>query len=220
MDSKIIVFGVSPFSRMVCALLEAGGKTVAARTAHVRFIPVAAGDGQTDGPPFVAFETLAQTHAPHEHQVIVALEHARANVARAEIAEAAKAMGYNLASYIHPSAQLGEGVTLGEHCLVLEGVIAQYGAHIGANAILGAKCFLGQQVRVQSNVYFGSGVFVDRFAQIGHHCTFGSQVRIAESVNVPNWTQVKAFEDLRESLKQPTLVLDGLRAPGFIVDRR
>lgn len=217
MNRKIIVFGISPFSRMVCALMTSSGATVVARTAHKRYIPA---EEKQDGPPFVAFETLEETFRPNDFEVFVALEHARWNAARAEIARAATLKGFRLASYVHPSAQLGEDVILGEHSLVLEGVIAQYGVRFGANAIIGAKCYFGQQAQVGSHTYFGSGVFVDRFAKIDSHCVLCSQVRVGESVAVPSWTQLKALEDVRTSLSNPTLVHEALRAPGFIIDRR
>ncbi|CAG9274088.1 hypothetical protein [Paraburkholderia unamae] len=216
MSRKIIVFGVGPFSRMVCSLFADSGADAVVRTAHQRFIPQ---DEQGDL-PFVPFEALAQSHPPHEYEVFVALEHARQNAARAEIAETARQQGYRLASYVSPSAQLGAGVVIGEHSLVLEGVIAQYGVQIGDNVIVGAKCFFGQGTEVGKNAYFGSAVFVDRYAKIGSHCTMGSQVRIAESVNVPAWSYLRAFEDVRASSTEPVFVHEALRAAARIVDRR
>ncbi len=216
MSRKIAVFGISPFSRMVCSLLADGGANVIVRTAHQRFIP----QGEQDGLPFVPFEALVDSHPPHEYELFVALEHARQNTARAQIAEAARAMGYRLASYVSPSAQLGEGVVVGEHSLILEGVIAQYGVRFGAGAIVGAKSFFGQGVEVGANVYFGSGVFVDRGARIGSHCVLGSQVRVAERTTVPEWSYYRAFEDVRESSPHAVFRHEELRAAGSIVDRR
>lgn len=216
---KVIVFGTSPFSRMMCALLCSAGIQVVARTAHERFIPPP-NDLDLKAAAFTPFEDLVQTFAPEEHEVLVALEHARWNAARAEIANEAKEKGYRLASYVHPTAQFGPDVTLGEHVMILEGVLAQYGACIGDNAIVGAQCFLGQQANIAADTYLGSLVVVDRFARIQEHCVLGSGVRIGESVNVPAWTQIKAFEDVSVSPTQPTLIHEALREPGFIIDRR
>ncbi|WP_082814172.1 DapH/DapD/GlmU-related protein [Paraburkholderia monticola] len=216
MSRKIVVFGISPFSRMVCALFADSGADTVVRTAHQRFIP----QDEHGDLPFVPFETLAQSHPSHEYEVFVALEHARQNTVRAEIAATAKQQGYRLASYVSPSAQLGARVVIGEHCLVLEGVTAQYDVQFGDNVIVGARCFFGQGTEVGENAYFGSAVFVDRYAKIGHHCTIGSQVRIAESVEVPAWSYLKAFEDVRSSLTEPVFIHEALRASACIVDRR
>ena len=216
MSRKIVVFGISPFSRMVCALFADSGADTVVRTAHQRFIPQ---DAQGDL-PFVPFETLTQSHPPHEYEVFVAMEHARQNKVRAEIAETARQQGYRLASYVSSSAQLSPHVAVGEHSLILEGVIAQYDVRIGDNAIVGAKCFFGQGAEIGENTYFGSAVFVDRFAKIGGHCTIGSQARIAESVTVPAWSYLKAFEDVRSSSTEPVFSHEALRASGRIVDRR
>ncbi|MGF6924158.1 DapH/DapD/GlmU-related protein [Paraburkholderia sp. 40] len=216
MSRKIVVFGISPFSRMVCSLFADSGADTVVRTAHQRFIP----QDEHGDLPFVPFETLPQSHPPHEYEVFVALEHARQNIARAEIAETARQQGYRLASYVSPSAQLGARVVIGEHSLVLEGAIAQYDVRIGNNVIVGARCFFGQGTEIGENAYFGSAVFVDRFSKIGRHCTIGSQVRIAESVKVPAWSYLKAFEDVHSSLTEPVFIHEALRASGRIVDRR
>lgn len=216
MTRRIVVFGVSAFSRMVCSLLTNESSIVVARTAHERFIP----ETTSADLPFVPFEALIDQYPPGEHEIFVALEHARQNAARAELADCAKRQGYRLTSFVSPSAILDANVSVGEHTLILDGVIAQYGVQIGANAIIGAKCFFGQQVLIGANTYFGPSVFVDRFASIGGHCALGSGVRIAESVVVPDWTHLRPFEELRQSPTHPTLVHAALRAPGIVVDRR
>jgi hypothetical protein len=45
-------------------------------------------------------------------------------------------------------------------------------------------------------------------------------VRIAESVKVPAWSYLKAFEDVRSSLAEPVFIHEALRASACIVDRR
>jgi hypothetical protein len=75
MSRKIVVSGIGPFSRMICSLFADSGADTVVRTAHQRFIPQ---DEQGDL-PFVPFETLAQSHPPHEYEVFIALAHARQN---------------------------------------------------------------------------------------------------------------------------------------------
>lgn len=215
--SKVVVFGVNAFARMIAAGFEAfGERRVVAHTVHQRFLT----EPEIGSTPVVAFEKLAEHFDPAEHEIFVAIEHARQNAARGEILDAAKQQGYRLASLISPGAQIAEDVALGEHCLVLENAVIQFGSRIGRNNFLFAHSFFGQGAQVGDHNYFGSGFFADRNVSIGSYSTFGSKVRVAESVQVHDWTFVKPFHDVTETLSAPTFIHSALRAPGRIVDRR
>jgi UDP-3-O-[3-hydroxymyristoyl] glucosamine N-acyltransferase len=215
--SKVVVFGVNAFARMIAAGFEAyGGRRVVAHTVHERFLT----EPRIGSKPAVAFETLSEHFDPAEHEIFVAIEHARQNVARGEILDEAKRLGYRPASLISPGAQIAEDVVLGEHCLVLENAVIQFGARMGRNNFLFAHSFFGQDTRVGDHNYFGSGFFADRNVTIGSFSTFGSKVRVAESVRVHDWTFVKPLHDVNETLSEPTFIHAALRAPGRVVDRR
>jgi len=214
---KLVVFGLGPFADMVVHLFEAqGGRDVVARTVHQAFMPAE----WTGRPPLVPFEALAAHFRPEDHDVYVALEHNRLNAARAEIVASARALGYGLASFVSPTANIAAGVTFGEHCLVMDGAMAQYGASFGENCVIHANAFFGQNCRVGSNNYFSPGFFADRHAQIGSNSVFGSQVRVGESVAVSDWTFVKSFVIVDKSMPVPTFIHSALRTPGHIIDRR
>jgi UDP-3-O-[3-hydroxymyristoyl] glucosamine N-acyltransferase len=217
MKPKVIIFGVGSFAKMVAESFDAfGAGTVVAHCVHQRFMP----GEQLGSLPVVPFETLAQQFDPAEHEIFVALEHARQNAARAEILDQAKQMGYRPASLISPSALLSTDVELGEHCLVLENVVIQFGAKVGRNNFFLANGFIGQGSQVGDHNYFGSAFFADRHSSLGSYCTFGSQVRVAESIRVHDWSFIKPFQDVTESLVCPTLIHPVLRAPGRVIDRR
>ena len=217
MITKLVVFGITPFAEMVAHAFETRlGHEVVAQVAHRRFLPSV----WTAPRPLVAFEEIETRFHPTEHQIFIALEHSRNNLARSEISIAARAKGYRLASFVDPSASLAPGVLVGDHCLILHNVVAQYGVEIGSNVIVGANCFFGQNARIGEDGYYGSGVFVDRFARIGRNCVLGSQVRVAEGAEIHAWTYIKSFQTIEASIQRPTLIHPGLRRPGRIVDRR
>lgn len=189
---------------------------IVAHVAHGRFIP----SSWLNPYPVIAFEEILDHYPVGEYEIFVALEHARNNVARAQIAAEARSLGYRLFSFVDPSASLAKGVKVSEHCLVLGNVTAQFGVYIGENVIIGANCFFGQGATIGADSYFGSGVFVDRFAKIGRNCVVGSQVRIAEGVSIHEWTFLKSFQEVTVSIKRPTIIHSALRTPGHIVDRR
>lgn len=217
MNRKLIVFGNNSFAEMVAHYFETEAqREVAGFTAHQRFITAQ----QLAGKPLVPFEAVTAEYAPAEHDIFVALEHGRQNVGRAEVLSEARAKGYLPASFISPAARVSAAAQIGEHCLVLEGAVIQHGAVIGENNLVFANAFFGQSSRVGAHNYFGSGFFADRLVHIGSFSTFGSHVRVAESVAVHDWTQIQAFETVRESVSIPTLIHPVLRTPGRVIDRR
>ena len=205
------------FAEMVahCFERDAGFKVVGF-TAHERFLTAPRGRDL----PLAPFESLPDHFPPGEHRIFVALECGRQNVGRSDALEEARAMGYRPASFISPSAQISSGARLGEHCLVLENSVIQYGAEIGANNLIFANSFFGQSCLIGSSNYFGSGFFADRYSRIGSHCVFGSRVAVAESLTVSDWTSVRPFENIQESISLPTIIHPVLRTPGIVVDRR
>jgi UDP-3-O-[3-hydroxymyristoyl] glucosamine N-acyltransferase len=218
MKRRLVVFGTSPFSDWVTQCFDSGGThEVVARTAHRSFLRPAHDNATI---PFVAFEDLVASLDPAEHDIFIALEHSQQNRARAELAAAADALGYGLASFVDPSSRIARDAQLGRHCFVAEEVTVQASARIGDNAILNARCFIGQAASLGDHVYLGNSVFIDRYASIGRHCVLGSQVRVAESVDIFDWSYVKAFEDVVTNLDSPTILHPSLRTPGHIVDRR
>ena len=217
MKRKLVIFGNNSFAEMVAHYFEEqADREVVAFTAHEKFIS----DSRLGSRPLLPFENITAEFAPADHEFFVALEHGRQNVGRAEVAAEAAALGYQLASFVSPAAHVSSQVRLGEHCLILENAVIQWGTEIGANNLVFANSFFGQSCRVGPNNYFGSGFFADRFAQIGKFSVFGSQVRIAESVVIHDWAHIRAFETLTESLTVPTIIHPVLRTRGQIVDKR
>jgi UDP-3-O-[3-hydroxymyristoyl] glucosamine N-acyltransferase len=217
MKRKLIIFGNNGFAEMVAHYFEEqADREVVAFTAHERFISTA----ELGSRALLPFERIADEFSPADHELFVALEHGRQNVGRAEVAAEARDKGYRLASFVSPTANVSSRAQLGEHCLILENSVIQYGAEIGANNFIFANSFFGQSCRVGANNYFGSAFFADRHARIGSYSVFGSQVRVAESVVVHDWAHIQAFETLQESLHLPTIIHPILRTPGHVVDKR
>jgi|GEM_PF-5612317 len=217
MKRKLIIFGNNGFAEMVAHYFEAEAqREVVAFTVHERFIATS----RFGSRPLVSFESLSSEFDPAAHDLFVALEHGRQNVGRAEVIEAARTMGFRLASFISRAARISAHAKIGEHCLVLENAIIQYGVEIGPNNLVSANSFFGQSCTVGANNYFGNGFFADRHVRIGSFGVFGSQVRIGEGLAVHDWANLQPFETVRESIRVPTIIHPILRAPGQVIDRR
>ncbi len=138
------------------------------------------------GRPVVAFETLGEQYPPEEYALFVAIGYSKVNKVREEKYLAAKAKGYDLASYISSKATLYTDL-IGENCFILEdNTIQPYvrignnvtlwsGNHIGHHAVIGDNCF------ITSHVVVSGGVEVGRNSFIGVNATLRDHIRIGES---------------------------------------
>ncbi|WPB57761.1 hypothetical protein [Xylophilus sp. GOD-11R] len=217
MDRPLVVFGNSEFAVwMARYFAEDAGRPPVAFTVHRRFLAAE----RIGAVPVRAFEDIATSLDPASHDIYVALEHGRNNLARAQVCDAATALGFSLASFVSPKAHVAASARIGPHTLVLEGATLQHGCSIGADTILRAGTFIGYDCRIGEHNYFGAQCFVDQHTRIGDFNTFGSGVRIAASRQIGDWNQIRAFQTLESDLRTPTLTHAGLRAEGRVYDRR
>lgn len=144
---------------------------------------------QLHGLPVVAFETLAQTHGPADHEVFVASTYTQLNRLRARLAGAAKAKGYRLASYVSPRAFVWRNVMLGEHCFVFEDNTVQPFVRIGNNVVLWSGNHVGHHSVIHDNCFISSHVVVSGYCAVGENSFLGVNSTLANNVSVArdNW---------------------------------
>ena len=78
--------------------------------------------------------------------------------------------GVDPTAVIHPSAQLGEDVHIGPHCVV------ESGAVIGARSVLVAGCYIGERVII------GADCCLQALVSVREHCRLGARVRLHNGV--------------------------------------
>ncbi|MBI4798651.1 MAG: acetyltransferase, partial [Desulfarculus sp.] len=89
-----------------------------------------------------------------------------------------------LATLVHPSAQLGPGVSLGGNCLVMAGVVLTAQVSLGdscvvlPNSVVSHDTSLGGGCLVGSNVSISGGVTVEELCYLGSGCKIIQEVTI------------------------------------------
>lgn len=89
-----------------------------------------------------------------------------------------------LATLVHPSAQLGPGVSLGANCLVMAGVVLTAQVSLGdscvllPNSVVSHDTCLGRGCLVGSNVSISGGVTVEELCYLGSGCRIIQEVVI------------------------------------------
>ena len=141
------------------------------------------------GLPVVAFEELERHFPAAEHHVFVATVYTQLNRLRARLAQAAKARGYRLASFVSPRAFVWRNVQLGEHCFVFEDNTVQPFVTIGDNVVLWSGNHIGHHSLIESNCFVSSHVVISGFCTIGANSFLGVNATVANNITVgrDNW---------------------------------
>lgn len=181
--ARVVLFGTGSFAEVARFLLDRDSEhEVVAFCVHRDHLPA---DAEHDGLPVVAFEEVAERYPPAGHAMHVAVAYARVNRLRAEICEAARALGYELITYVSSKATHWGDTVMGDNCFVFEdntiqpfvtigaGTVLWSGNHIGHHSTIGSYCFITSQVVVSGHVRVGDFSFIGVNATLRDGITIG-----------------------------------------------
>jgi sugar O-acyltransferase (sialic acid O-acetyltransferase NeuD family) len=139
------------------------------------------------GLPVVAFEEVADRYPPDAHAMFVAVGYRRVNRSRAEVCEQARALGYELITYVSSRATHWGDTRIGDNCFIFEdntiqpfvtigdGVVLWSGNHVGHHASIGDYCF------VTSHVVISGHTSIGRYSFVGVNSTFRDNISIGRA---------------------------------------
>ena len=141
------------------------------------------------GLPVVPFEELETYFDPATHEVYVATVYTQLNRLRARLAAAAKAKGYQLATYVSSRAFVWRNAELGEHCFIFEDNTVQPFVNIGNNVVLWSGNHIGHHSVIRDNCFISSHVVISGFCDIGANTFIGVNATLANNTTVgkDNW---------------------------------
>lgn len=136
------------------------------------------------GRPVVPLDQLAITHPPTEYRTFVAVSMTDLNRVRRRLYNAAKAAGFECASYACSKAFVAESAQLGDNVFIQEFSSLQHNVRIGNNVFIGGGTFIGHSSVVEDDCFFGPDVTVCGFAKIGRSSFLGAKSCIADEISV------------------------------------
>lgn len=185
MKKKLVIFGLGDMAQLAAYLfpLHTDYEVVAfcVDAAYVK-------DPKFMGLPVVASEQVQDVYPPAQHDMFVAIGYSQLNQLRADKYAAAKAMGYQLATYISPKATVFDNVVIGDNCFIFEHNVIQpfveigpdtivwSGNHIGHHTVIGEHGFITSHAVISGRIKIGSHVFIGVNATLRDHITVGSKV--------------------------------------------
>jgi sugar O-acyltransferase (sialic acid O-acetyltransferase NeuD family) len=183
--TELLIFGVGKVADVVYHhLTRSADYSVAAFTCDAAFLPEPA---TFRGLPVIAFEEAASRYPPNRFAMIVAVGYHELNAARRRKYEEAKALGYDLVSYISPRACVDDQAAIGDNCIVLDNAVVEPGVTIGSNAVIWSSVLVGHhsvleddvwiagQATLGGSVRLGARSFVGLGAIVAHEVELGAQ---------------------------------------------
>lgn len=198
MTRKCIIFGATNFTAMMRYHLESyGNMHVAAFCVDKEYIskPV------FDELPVVAFEDCLDKFPPSEYSMLIGLGYKNMNNTRKVKFKEAKKLGYNLTSFIHPSAIISDNVTLGEGNIILENTVISYKSSIGNGNIIWNGCVLSHEIILGNYNYIAPGVTIGGGATLIDNCFIGMNSVIGGHIVLQNHTLVGAMSFVNSNTK-------------------
>lgn len=136
------------------------------------------------GLPVVAFEEIKATCPPETHEFFVALGYSSLNALRKSKYLAAKALGFQLASYISSRATLLNAGAIGENCFVLEDNTIQPFVSIGNNVTLWSGNHIGHHSTIRDHGFIASQAVISGHCEIGEQCFIGVNATLRDHIRV------------------------------------
>lgn len=167
---RLAVIGASGYSREVADLIEACGHTVAGfEDASL------VGEHRPTGLPITADVDSIESDA-----VTIAIGDCEVRSAKyTELSER-----YSFPVLQHPSAIVSEHATLGDGTHVMQNVVVNSTATVGANVILNVGCCIAHDCVVGAHSHIAPGVLMSGGSSVGERCFLGAGAILLPGVRV------------------------------------
>lgn len=175
---RLLVFGGGGHAKVV---IDAADKS-----RRFSDILVADDDPGKWGKPFMGYPVIGGREAllaldGERPQAIVAIG---GNQTRAAVAAWLREQGFDLATVIHPSAQLGMGVRIGEGSFLAAGVVVNCDTELGCNAIVNTAVSVDHDCRLGEAVHLAPGCRLCGHVTVGTQTLLGAGVVVIPSVHI------------------------------------
>lgn len=95
-----------------------------------------------------------------------------------------KAMGFGVATLVHPAAWVAGDASIGEGAQIMAGAVVQPGCRIGNDTIVNTRASLDHDCNVGAHVHIAPGVIVCGGVSIGEGAFIGAGTTIIEGISV------------------------------------
>lgn len=181
MKNPLIIFGLTEMAQLAHLYFSNESNfEVVAFTVDSEYIK----SGMYCGLPVVPFERVADIYPSDTHKMFIALAYSKLNAVRKEKYLAAKAMGYQLASFISPRATVLNDGCIGDNCFIFEDNTIQPFVTIGNNVTLWSGNHIGHHSTIKDHCFIASHAVVSGGVEIGEQCFIGVNATLRDHIRI------------------------------------
>lgn len=114
------------------------------------------------------------------------------NYARVTVAEWLTSNGFELVAAIHPSAQLGRGVSVGEGAVVMAGAVINCDTRIGRNVIVNTRASIDHDCLVGDGAHLGPGSTLCGTVSVGKKTFVCSGATVIPNLTIGEYVTIGA----------------------------
>jgi sugar O-acyltransferase (sialic acid O-acetyltransferase NeuD family) len=178
---QLVIFGAGDIAQLAHYYFSTDSQyEVVAFTVDKEFLT----GGEFQELPVVPFDEVDKRYSPDAHALFVALSYAKLNQIRREKYLAAKALGYQLASFVSSHATVLNGGKIGDNCFILEDNTIQPFVTIGNNVTLWSGNHVGHHSNIHDHCFIASHVVISGGVQIMESCFIGVNVTLRDHIKV------------------------------------
>jgi len=179
---KLIIFGISDAAELAHYYFTHDSNCqIEAFSVDAAYLP---DSGNFCGLPVVPFENVASIYPPERYQFFVALGYSNLNQTRKDKYLAAKALGYELASYVSSRASILNDGRIGDNCFILEDNTIQPFVTIGNNVTLWSGNHIGHHSRIDDHCFLASHIVVSGRVHVCESCFIGVNATLRDHITV------------------------------------
>jgi sugar O-acyltransferase (sialic acid O-acetyltransferase NeuD family) len=141
-------------------------------------------ENQFMGLPVIPFDNVAEIYPPDTYKMFLPISYRKVNKLRAEKYYQAKAIGYQLISYISSKANVWTGLVVGDNCFIMENNVVQPFASIGNDVILWSGNLIAHHSVIKDHCFIATHVVVSGSVTIEPYCFLGANATIRDNITI------------------------------------
>lgn len=187
----IIIAGASDFAKlMLYYVTEYTDRRVCGFAVEEKYLD--SDNQRMEGMPVLPLEALTDRYSAEDYEILIGVGHSQMGNVRKKLFEKCKSMGYQFATFIHPTAVIAGNAEIGEGTIILEKSLIQPFCKIGkANLLWDDVCIAHNSVLGDYNTLSGTAG-VSGNVTIGNNCYIGKHSMIFDKIKIADYTLVGA----------------------------
>lgn len=179
LPKKLIIFGNTNYAEMVCDYFEEYSEyKVCLFTVDSKYRK----SEEYYGKKIVDFEDIEKNYPPSKYDMFIAIGSSNLNKIREDACKRAIRKGYNLATFIHPKANISSKVKIGKNCILMEFCRVLQRTAIGDGVIIWPCAFISHDNIIKDYCYIVGST--NGFCEVGENCFLAGGVFIADKVKI------------------------------------